>query len=582
MKSYHKFLSGLLLALFFVTSCQEDLDRIEPIQGETYITNIFGTIVDESGNPVIDAEVTFRNQSVQTDEYGTYLLEQVVIDSRYNHLNIKKEGYFLNTRTFRGNESEMILLKASLIPITFDKTIHSSEPNSVVKGSVTIDFDGKGMILKGNNEAYDGELKVAVHYIDPLDEKTGDIMPGDLSAVNNNGELRLLESFGMVGVELRTMDNRELQLAPESTATITVQIPAEILGEAEDEIPLWHFNHELGLWEEEGSAMKIGNSYSGKVSHFSFWNFDLQRDPVMASGRLIDANGVGLASMEVKIARGNERRGGLGYTDYDGYFRGAIEKGVPLKLTVTSKCNGEEIVYEGDIGPYDDEADIGDIVLNIPNIEYLSLKGNFLTCEGEILKNGLLKINDQDRPDYFPIIDGSIDKTFGICGLESVELEIIDRQSLKRRSLGFFDLPGSTEIGEVEVCDEPVNYVSISSPTFDLDLVLVDSVLFSTIQWSKTLLSFDYSYEKAVFEIKYVDQVENEIEKGTHKILKMVCNFQPDSSAEEIILVLYEGNIIIEEVNNVDRTVVGSFLFEATIAGTSDRHAFEGDFFSYF
>lgn len=583
MKSYSSALSTLLFFILLLSSCQKDLDQIVPFDSKSYLTNVFGTIVDNDGEAIAGAVVNFKGQTIESDEYGTYLFKNVEVDSRYNHLNVFKDGYFQNTRTFRGNESKMILLKSRMIAILYENTFLSSEPNTVTSGQVTIDFDGKGMVVKNTNETYEGEVEVAIQYLDPLDSRTGDIMPGDLSGVNSSGSLRLLESFGMLGVELRATDGRALQLSDQSKSTITVNIPNELNSDAPDEIPLWHFNHELGLWEEEGSAKKVGDTYTGDVSHFSFWNFDLKRVPVMVSGRLLDPNGVGLASMQVKIVRGNERRGGSGYTDYDGYFSGPIEKGIPLELTVTSKCNGEEVVYSSQIGPFESEADLGDIVLDIPNVEYLSVQGTFLDCDGEILEDGLLKINDQGRPDYFPIIGGSIDKTLGICGLEAVELEVIDRQKLQKKTLGNFDVPGTVEIGEVKVCDDPVNFVTITSPTFDLDLVLVDSVLFSSIQWSKTLLSFDYSYDLAVFEIKYVDQDEQSIEEGTHKILKMVCNFRPDSSSEEIVLVLYEGNIIVEEVNDQDRTVKGSFLFEATIAGsTSDRHVFEGNFFSYF
>jgi len=584
MKSYSALKSSILFIIIFIfSSCQKDLDQFVPVENERYITNVFGTVTDGDGNTISNALVNFQGKTLQTDEYGTYLFKNVDVDSRYNHINISKDGYFVNTRTFRGNESKTILLKSTLVSAKFDYLVSSNEPKTIDKGSVKIDFDGKGMITQDGGQAYDGEVEVAIHYLNPLDENIGEIMPGDLSGINTGNNFRLLESFGMVGVELRANDGRKLQLAEQSSATITISIPDEILPDAPNEIPLWHFDHDLGLWVEEGKAEKVGNTYVGSVSHFSFWNFDLQRDPVMVSGRLIDNNGIGVASMQVKIVRGNEKRGGSGYTDYDGYFSGPIEKGVPLQLTVTSRCDGEDVVYSEQIGPFENEVNLGNIVLEIPNIEYLSVQGDFTNCEGEVMEDGLLKINDQNRPDYFPVIGGSIDKTFGICGLESIKLEIIDRQKLQKKSLGNFEVPGVAKIDDVKVCDEPVNFVSINSPTFDIDLVFVDSVMFSSIQWSKTLLSFDYSYEVAVFEIKYVDQDENNIEEGTHKILKMVCNWRPDASTEEIVLILYEGNIIIEEVDNIEKTVKGSFLFEATIGGgPTERHVFEGNFFSYF
>jgi hypothetical protein len=570
----------LFFALIILNSCQKDIDIITPLDSESYMTSIFGTIIDKDANPLADAQVIYNDQVVQSDEYGTYLFKDVLVDSRYNHITIEKDGYFINTRTFRGTKSKMILLKAKMLSSVFNYKINSNQASALTHELATITFDGNGMVFKDDGVVYSGDVDVAIQYLNPTNPEIGELMPGDLSAINGNNELQLLESFGMIGVELLATNGKRLQLSSESKATISVNIPETLLSIAPNEIPLWHFDHDLGLWVEEGKAIKSGNKYFGEVSHFSFWNFDLNRSPVLISGRLIDQDGIGIGATQIKIFRDNESRGATGYSDYDGYFDGPIEKGEELKLTITLQCDGEEIVYNTQIGPFEEDSDLGDITFEIMDREQLSVKGSFIDCDGEIMQDGLLKINDQGRPEYFPILEGRIDKVFGFCGLDEIELEVIDRNTLLKTTLGDFDIPGSIDLDEIKVCEEAVNFATISSQTYDIDLVLVDSVSFTVNGSSKSILAFDYSFDVGVIEIKYVDQDNQGIELGTHNILKMVFNYMPDSNAEEIVLILDTGEITIEEVDVDARTVKGSYLFDAEIDGPDEKHTFEGSFFS--
>lgn len=568
----------ILMMLF--TSCQKDTDTFIPVESEQFTASIFGTVLDEAGSPLADVEVSYGLSTATTDIYGTYLFKNVVIDSRYNRIDIRKEGYFRNTRTFRAKADQTVLLSTKLMNAMPSHKMRSDEPHVITQGPIMIDFDGNGMVRQSSGEPYIGTVDVAIRYLNPLDRDLGDVMPGDLSAVNSSNQIRLLESFGMIGVELTTEAGQPLQLSVDSRATISLAIPEELLAEATDEIPLWHFDHETGLWAEEGKATKVGNTYSGEVSHFSFWNFDLQRPPVMVSGRLVDINSIGLAAMQVKVMKPSESRGGSGYTDFDGYFNGPIEKGIPLELSVVSKCDGEKLVYTQQIGPFEDDTDLGDIVLDIPNIEYLTLRGMFQDCDGSTMTEGLVKINDQGRAEYLPILGGSIDKTFGICGLDAVDIDIIDRNTLLKTSLGTVAVPGMIDIGTIKVCDEAVFFTSITSPTFDVDLVMVDSVSFTPIGTSKSILAFDYSFEVGVVEIKYVDNDTQGIETGTHDILKMVFNYRPNTSVQEVVLNLDAGTITIDEVDQAKRTVKGTYTFKAIVDGIEELHTFNGEFYS--
>ena len=90
---------------------------------------------------------------------------------------------------------------------------------------------------------------------------------------NTGGEANLLETFGMLTVELTGSNNEKLQITSDSE--LKFPIANEQLSTAPNTIPLWYFDEENGYWIEDGEATKVGNQYVGTVSHFTPWNVDI-------------------------------------------------------------------------------------------------------------------------------------------------------------------------------------------------------------------------------------------------------------------------------------------------------------------
>ena len=70
-----------------------------------------------------------------------------------------------------------------------------------------------------------------------------------------------------------------------------MNIPADQLSSAPAQIPLWYFDEEKGVWQEEGFAKREGNKYVGTVTHFTDWNCDDPTEGATIIGRVIDCNG---------------------------------------------------------------------------------------------------------------------------------------------------------------------------------------------------------------------------------------------------------------------------------------------------
>jgi len=113
-------------------------------------------------------------------------------------------------------------------------------------------------------------------------------MPGDLTAINQNDELEILHSYGMVFVEMYAEDGRKLNIADGMTARMSYEIPEDLLSNAPETIKMWWYDYDAGVWREGGEATREGSRWIGEVSHFSCWNFDLNVPSVVRSFKVTE------------------------------------------------------------------------------------------------------------------------------------------------------------------------------------------------------------------------------------------------------------------------------------------------------
>ena len=143
-----------------------------------------------------------------------------------------------------------------------------------------ISLPSNSVVNVATDAPYTGTVNVAVHWIDPTAVDLDQIMPGDLRGIDETGSLKGLKTFGMTAVELTSASGELLQIASGKKATLTMPVPPALLSNAPSSIPLWYFDEINGLWKQDGTATKTGNTYVGDVSHFSFWNCDQPGDYV--------------------------------------------------------------------------------------------------------------------------------------------------------------------------------------------------------------------------------------------------------------------------------------------------------------
>jgi uncharacterized cupin superfamily protein len=280
-------------------------------------------------------------------------------------------------------------------------------------------------------------------------------MPGDLRGTNTTGAVVGLKSFGMVGVELMDEGGQPLQIKAGKTATLNVNIPQDRVAAAPSTIPLWFFNDSTGLWKQEGSAIKNGDSYTGEVSHFTFWNCDDPYEYVKIHAHIVNNAGLPVSAAKVQI-RDASGSSAYDYTDGNGYVDGFVPKNQALTIEVLNSCG--QSAYSGNIGPFNTETNLGNITLAQSTT---SIQGTAVSCTGAPVTDGYVQMLINGTTEFASVINGSFSLTFINCqGNTTAQLIAVDNATLKQGNPVTVNITGSSiNAGQLTAC-------GVSSATF--------------------------------------------------------------------------------------------------------------------
>ncbi len=383
--------SFVAACLFF--SCQKDIDYVQiDNQGPDLVTkvnsSVSGFVVDENNAAVLGADVTMGGSHTTTDKYGFFEIKNVMVVKNAAVVTVSKPNYFKGIKTYIGNNNNAAFFRIKLIPKTNAGSINASSGGNVtLSNGMIVALPANGVVVASGSTAYTGTVNVAAHWIDPTSADLNQTMPGDLRGIGTDGGLKLLTTYGMAAVELTGSGGELLQIAPGKKATLTMAIPASIMATAPSSIPLWSFDESVGLWKQEGTATKTGNTYVGEVSHFSFWNCDVPNTYVYFDCVITDATGHPLPNILVRITEVGSPMAGYGYTTGDGHVGGAVPDNAQLVLDVFSSYACSTPAYSQNFTTTNTNVSLGTIAINTSTLE-ASIEGSITDCNNNPVSNG--------------------------------------------------------------------------------------------------------------------------------------------------------------------------------------------------
>ncbi|OSZ80565.1 hypothetical protein CAP36_04755 [Chitinophagaceae bacterium IBVUCB2] len=459
---YLQFIFSLLNILFFITSCQPDLQdprgnnpvTPNPIDMEMVTGGVSGNVVDENNQPVVGATVTSGSASTTTDRYGSFKFRNISLSKNNGTVKVVKAGYFNGFRSFISVAGRINNVRIKLLPKANSGTFQGS-----TGGTITINGGGKlvmpaASITDAGGTAYTGTVNIAMTWIDPSSPDLPNIVMGDLRGITTSGEERGLSTYGMLGVEMTGSSGQSLKIAAGKTAELTFPVPASLQGSAPATIDLWHFDEASARWKQEGTANKVGNNYVAQVSHFSFWNCDAPFPLINLCMSFITVDNNSMNNVQVRIKRVVNGTYAYGRTDSTGNLCGLVPKNEALVIEVLDQCN--QVIYSQNAGPFSANTTLTPIGIAIPAPNNLIITGTVTNCAGTNVTNGGVAIYITGGNYYsVPVTNGTFTLSLLRCSGGTVNFTVlgIDYSTMQQSvPAGGTGSTGTVNVGTIQAC----------------------------------------------------------------------------------------------------------------------------------
>ncbi|HET8839523.1 MAG TPA: carboxypeptidase-like regulatory domain-containing protein [Flavobacteriaceae bacterium] len=492
-----RFLFLLLIVFCFVSiSCENEPADVNPIEennnqnnnnsdfdlSENFgaeVTRAFlGRVIDKNHNPIENASIKIGSSTTTTDENGIFIVPDAEVHENFAYITATKPGFTNGSRAVvpsnGTNKITIMLLDATVIgAVQSGNTESISMPNGA---SVTL----AGEYITESGDPYSGSVDVIMHHLDPAETDMPLQMPGMLYAANSENEERMLQSYGMLSVELRGSGGETLNLAEGSTAEIKMPLSADLLAAAPSTIPLWHFDENKGYWIEDGEAVLQGNAYVGSVSHFSFWNVDMPFPTVNLCIVLTDMNGNPLANSWISLTHSNSTYPypmATGITNANGEVCGLIPANELLDVEIHAFDLCESFEFNTSLGPYSNDSS-ETISMNIDPSTLIAetVQGNFNDCGGNPVTNGYVKMEYGPSTYYDMVDDGSFEINLVHCpGPTNFSIEAVDynsQQTTGEINYGF--TTPITSLGVLSACTNTTEMIYFSIDNGDTEGMFIN------------------------------------------------------------------------------------------------------------
>lgn len=317
----------------------------ELVEGRMEDIALSGIVRDASGTPIEGVSIVSGSSAATTNTDGFFEFDQIQVVSVLNDRSVvrfSKAGYFDVVRSMDADDAEgasweVVMCKKENNDFTSIKTYSSSSDQTLQAGEMKIDMPQDGYKVDGTGLSYTGKVKSEMVYLDPNNERFSEMMPGgDLAAVRSDNSSAQLVSYGMTDLNMYAENGDKLQLKDGSKAKLTFPIPAGMGENPPASIPLWSFNENTGLWEEEGSAALQGNVYVGEVAHFSWVNLDYPEKQGTVYGYVKDDTGKVLPGVRLSIGQ----LLGSKTTKSDGSYEQEVPANTDFSITVKNQYYG--------------------------------------------------------------------------------------------------------------------------------------------------------------------------------------------------------------------------------------------------
>ena len=461
--------------------------------------DFMGSIKDESNVAISNALVSIGTKTATTDAKGIFIIKNATVQERFAYIEVSKTGYLKGLKTVTPTQDvsqvDLVLLTENIQPLPSNSQIQ------LINGT-KVTFNGGFEDASGN--AYNGVVNYSMNHIDPASPTIANEMPGMLLGKTTADDFEMLQTYGMLHVSLTDASGNPLQIAAGSTAEIRMPIPSVLSGAAPVTIPLWSFDEAVGYWVEDGFATKTGSEYVGTVSHFSWWNCDINFPTEVLCLTVEDANGNPLANVNVDLSFPGNPFPGTGVSNALGRICGVVPTNQTITYTAYDDCGNT--LSTNTIGPFTNATTWINETITIPNSPALqTITGNFLDCNGSSVIDGYVELSYGGYQTIQYIENGVFEISTLICnGSTSGFVEGLDyNNSQSTGVIPFIFSQPVSNIGTIISCnsiDEYVTYQVDNGPAVTTQQIMISAYNSGTTGF-QVLADSETSFDEVNFEI---------------------------------------------------------------------------------
>ena len=306
-------------------------------------TVIEGTAVGQDGSAAKSVDVFFAGKSVDTTDADGRFSFVVPKDTRRAIVTFKDQ----TNKKFEEEDKVFILNKGQTVqyrvtlrekpkPITFN----ASEPLLVPLGGESDSFADlelpENALLTEDGSVFNGSAKARVSVTDPRNQSDVSSAPGDFSTTNEDGEEEILETFGMMKLDLEDDNGKPLSMSKPMKVYLDPEKLNISLSEGNVSIKLYWLDRKTGRWREAGDLFpEHGSKRRRKRSNRIFLAGTVT--PVIAKKTLnLDTPSERIG---VRASLDNQNNGIVVRVickSYDGAFKGYVENNTVNGVTCIS------------------------------------------------------------------------------------------------------------------------------------------------------------------------------------------------------------------------------------------------------
>ena len=326
MKSLTTWLVALASAFVLVACGDGEDDKTPPAGG----ASVSGLVVDmDTDAPVANARISAAGRSVQSQADGRFTLNGLAASERLP-VQVEATGHGNNVAIVKLPANSSATIRVRLLKLAPTQAFNAEVGATLIlPGSpAQAQVPANSLVDALTGAPVSGPVTASVTNVDPA--RDPERMPGGYTTLQNGNVVRAIESFGAIKVDLRDANGRRLQLAPNTDARIRIPLSTRSPNPPA-EVPLFHFDEASGRWTKEGVAMlrtapNGERYYQGEVTHYSYWNADIESETVEVEGCVQNPDGSPAAGVIVSGSGADYSGRTSAITNNEGRFTMSVRK----------------------------------------------------------------------------------------------------------------------------------------------------------------------------------------------------------------------------------------------------------------